>query len=562
MTAPPTAAAPPALRQALSSLQGLLALALLLGDDRSEDEVVQLAVTAVPALGPCRVEGVLHAGLGWRTTAGACARPGSRARIQAQLNRTGPGGGPLVVPERTWAWAFVLRSREQHLGHLGHLVVTADRTPSGPELHLLQMLVAQTGSALAAARSRARDRAEAAQLRATNAMLAETVAALRRRTAVHDRLLDEVVSGAGRSGIARALHELTGLAASVEDAHGNVLARSGPQPSVDPPLRRDRALRRALAAGGPVRRQGRVLVAARRDAQVLGVLVLADPDGRAGEDELTALKLGAAVLTLELARLQGIADTELRLGRDVVADLVDGADAAGAVERARAVGHDLGRAHRVLVVEGPGEPVALLAAVRQAVRDHRSPLVMPRDGSVVAVVAVGPEAADDSGRWERLRTAVLAGHGVRRCRIGVGGVAAGPADYPRSHHEAARALRMHDVVGGEDRAVCYDELGIYQLLCEVADADGVARFIRRWLGPLIDYDEARGTDLVTTVGRFLECGGSYDATAADMALGRSTVRYRLRRIRQISGHDMAQPDTRFNLHVATRALAAQRATAR
>jgi len=34
---------------------------------------------------------------------------------------------------------------------------------------------------------------------------------------------------------------------------------------------------------------------------------------------------------------------------------------------------------------------------------------------------------------------------------------------------------------------------------------------------------------------------------------RSTLKYRLRRIREVSGHDLGTPDTQFNLQLATRA---------
>jgi DNA-binding PucR family transcriptional regulator len=101
--------------------------------------------------------------------------------------------------------------------------------------------------------------------------------------------------------------------------------------------------------------------------------------------------------------------------------------------------------------------------------------------------------------------------------------------------------------------VAYDRLGVYQLLSEVADPSGVDAFVRRWLGPLLEYDERRGASLVKTLSRYLDAGGNYDATAAVMALGRSTVRYRLTRIREISGHDLTDPDTRFQLQLACRA---------
>jgi DNA-binding PucR family transcriptional regulator len=56
------------------------------------------------------------------------------------------------------------------------------------------------------------------------------------------------------------------------------------------------------------------------------------------------------------------------------------------------------------------------------------------------------------------------------------------------------------------------------------------------------------------LGRFLDLGGNYDATSTAVAVHRSTLRYRLQRIRDISGRDLNDPDVRFNLQLATRAL--------
>jgi DNA-binding PucR family transcriptional regulator len=78
--------------------------------------------------------------------------------------------------------------------------------------------------------------------------------------------------------------------------------------------------------------------------------------------------------------------------------------------------------------------------------------------------------------------------------------------------------------------------------------------VRQWLGALIDYDEGRGAaEMVLTLSRYLECGGNYDATASALKVHRSTLRYRLQRIREISGLDLGDPQTAFNLQLASRA---------
>ena len=74
-----------------------------------------------------------------------------------------------------------------------------------------------------------------------------------------------------------------------------------------------------------------------------------------------------------------------------------------------------------------------------------------------------------------------------------------------------------------------------------------------WLGPLIDYDSVHGTPLVLTLSEYLDRGGNYEASAQALSVYRSTLKYRLRRIRQVSGYDLSLPDVQFNRQVATHA---------
>ena len=60
---------------------------------------------------------------------------------------------------------------------------------------------------------------------------------------------------------------------------------------------------------------------------------------------------------------------------------------------------------------------------------------------------------------------------------------------------------------------------------------------------------------MATLSGYLECGGSYAGAAKALSVHRSTLRYRLERIREVSGLDLGHPDTRFNLQLATRAWA-------
>ena len=94
------------------------------------------------------------------------------------------------------------------------------------------------------------------------------------------------------------------------------------------------------------------------------------------------------------------------------------------------------------------------------------------------------------------------------------------------------------------------------------DTASVERFVDEWLARQIDYDSAHGTQLVLTLSEYLECGGNYDASARALSVHRSTLKYRLNRIRQVSGYDLGLPDNQFNLQLATRAWRTRQALRR
>ena len=547
------------LRSQLSSLQGLLALTLLMTKSGDERRILELAASSTPSLGRARLEGV-HIGRRWKLASGPCAEGAVQAGVDAQLARMRGAGGRVEVPGRGWAWAFPRSSLE---GHFGDVVITAEAEPPPTEQFLLRVLSQQTGIALTNAWLHEHQRAAAESLQAANRALAETVGALERKTAIHARLTRVAVLGEGQQGIADAVHQLTGFEVAIEDRYGNLLAWAGggpPGPSrKDLPDRRVLLLGRLREQGQPLREDGRLVAIASPREDTLGVIALIDPLGRAGPDDHVALEHGATVLAMELARLRSVVETELRLGRNLMDELLTGGDGERTAALARAVGYDIERPYRVVIVEcGATDPEdtdpegnALLHAVRRAARDCSLGSLMGLSGGVIVVLA----EVDRS--WTEFRLAVLSHLADRqgRCRIGVGGVCQGPAGFPRSHREARLALKMQDAMRGPDGATVFDDLGIYRILAELEDTSSLDRFVREWLGLLLDYDETKGAGLVPTLTQYLECGRSYDLTAEALSVHRNTLKYRLRRIREISGQDLRDPGTCFNLQLATRAWA-------
>lgn len=530
-------------RDALSKLRSLLVLSQLMMESTSESQIRQLAVGAARSLAPCTEV---------RIDLEVSAAPGETdAATVTGIRRLGEAGGMVAAPGSGWTSAYPLNSGR---GDLGWLVVACPDAPCAEEQFLLRALGQQTGAALANCRLHEYERTAALEAEEANTKLQDTLSALQRSMEIHARLTQVAASGEGQEGLARALHELTGHPVAIEDRYGNLRAWAGPhRPDPypkDPSARREQLLRRALRADRPIRDGGRLLAVTQPQGDLIGVLVLIDTASTAGEQQVMALEHGMTVLAMELARLRSIAESELRLRRDLVEDLLAGTEGESALRRAQALRYDLERPHRVVVVEGRGrerDDEAFLHAVRRAARDEPVGTLLARRGNQVVVLS------HTDADWEHFRAAVLHELGGGRCRLGVGTRCPSIEEIPHSLHQAEVALRLQDATSRGDRALAYDDLGVYQLLAEVAEPTATERFARRWLQPLLAYDEKRDADLVLTLSRYLEQGGNYDDTSTVLVIHRSTLKYRLQRIREITGYDLNDPDTRFNLQLATRA---------
>jgi sugar diacid utilization regulator len=531
----------------LAAVNSVLTLSLILGRATSSRQVVRLLTTAVPSVAPGHTAMVLHPDQAARyfTRAPAPAR--------ARLAALAPDGGALELDESSAAWAFPLGAQADPEPIF--LVVTGSEPLSEEERFLLSVLTQQCGTVLWKLDLVAAERARTQQVARLNADLESSVAALTKLMETHRRLNEVAASGAGEEGIAATLAALTGHAVAVEDAHGNVRAASGVL-SADKPRREQRqALVRELMTGAhPLFRRGRWHVLANPRVDVLGVIALVDEDRRASDSDLAALEYAATVLSLELARLQSLVDAELRSQRDLAEALLASDDEGSIKTSAHHLGYDAYRPHRVLIaVPGTGFDAgeALFRAIVREVRSLEvASLVVQRADHVVIIAG-----RDDD--WSKLQRRVVndLGTATDGVRLAVGSAYPGAWQTVHSYREAqfVADLIRSPASGIGAPVVSFEELGVYRLLSSATDPAGVERFMNDRLGPLIAYDRRYRSSTVLTLAQYFDAGCDADRAAASLCVHRNTVKYRLKRIRDILGHDIIDGATRLDLHLATKA---------
>jgi DNA-binding PucR family transcriptional regulator len=97
----------------------------------------------------------------------------------------------------------------------------------------------------------------------------------------------------------------------------------------------------------------------------------------------------------------------------------------------------------------------------------------------------------------------------------------------------------------------FDSLGVYRMLSSVTDPAGIEAYMNQQLGPLIEYDRQHHASLVLTLARYFDSGCNYDEAAAALSVHRNTLKYRLKRIRDLLGQDPNDGSARLDLHLAT-----------
>jgi sugar diacid utilization regulator len=534
----------PAVRARLSSVNAVFTLSLILTQATSPGQVMRLVTTGIPAIAPGRKALAWHPG-----------RPGAYYERAPDNIRDALAG--LTAPSRlemgdhsSW-WAFPLGPPSAD--DAVFLVTAGTRPPSDEETFLLSVLAQLSGTVIAKLELIAAERASTRRVAALNAELESTVSTLTKIMETHRRL-NEIVATAGETGIATTVHQLTTFPVLIQDVHGNTRATAGEAPAdqyqKEQPAERRELIHRLRVARRAVYHRRAWTVLANPRAGALGVIALVDPVRAASETDLAALEYAATVLSVELARLQSVTEAELRSQRNFAEELLAGADESTVAASAHALGYDPHRPH--LVIIAAGRPRAGLdeqffqAVVRHVRRLDAGSLVVARTDYVVII-------AYRQADWAKLQAAIAGDLPHGTCRLAVG------SHYPDAWHVAASYREAQFVANLALSALSipavpvlhFDSLGVYRMLSSVTDPAGIEGFMNEQLGPLLEYDRRNRSSLVLTLARYFDSGGSYDGAAAALSVHRSTLKYRLKRIREVLGRDPHDGSARLDLHLAT-----------
>ncbi|TDD36740.1 helix-turn-helix domain-containing protein [Saccharopolyspora elongata] len=349
-----------------------------------------------------------------------------------------------------------------------------------------------------------------------NTKRAEWERPLRRHLAQHDAIVAALRLRRGVETVLDTLAKQLGEAVAVRVA-GGVVAGAAPQPNHPLPL-----VGEGLA-----------------EAELLLPRPLADLDVEQHATVVQAMPF----IALEIERTRAVRATELRYAWELFEWVHSGTVGIDTVRtRLHALGlqPDGPLAAVVVRTSSPGADSARLGDLLGT-----DGVAAQRGGEVVAFAQVSDTVAELARRI----TDALAS-GVVHVGVGKPGTA---SELRVSLLQAAHAAEA--VSSRAERGwMTHEQLSSPALLLSAQDPELLAATSRALLGPVLDHDERRGSDLVPSLAVFLDAGGRWQEAAQRLHVHINTLRHRMNRVEELTGRSLSITADRVDLFLALRAL--------
>ncbi|WP_413249511.1 helix-turn-helix domain-containing protein [Sinomonas flava] len=285
------------------------------------------------------------------------------------------------------------------------------------------------------------------------------------------------------------------------------------------------------------------LMSAVAGEQQLASLVVA---GELSPAQIAVLERSALVLSVALLFERTFQDAQYRLQLELIDELLSSRpqDSVSVARRASQFG-----------LSGSVRLVARVIGVEEDQR-HRALAVLRREmegrPGIVALheahlCLIEPARSHDDG-GESFLTA------LRRHRItatlGSSEPVAGFAALASAHAEAQAVLAALLALSRAGEAADRAALGTAGMLLGAMGSHFTEQLLAAQIGPLLDYDQRRGTELTLTAWRFLESDGALAVAADSLHIHANTLRQRLQRIDAVLGEGWRRGSRTLDVHVA------------
>lgn len=431
------------------------------------------------------------------------------------------------------------------------------------------------------------------ELQELNKVLSNQHTSLQRSVAIHKQLTGLVLDDLGLDAITKTLAQLVGNPVLVEDSYFKVISAAGKipaGPNGEEPFRSTREilndpryakleeslLKERRLTSIPVLdetgfRQQRIVVPILAGGELMGFVSTFECEKQLEALDMLAMEQAGTVIALELLKLKAAFAAEQQHKEDFLGELLGGHYDEKILEtRAVNLGLNPHGVYQVFAVEldwtyhggEPGDPNERAAFKKRLVEvfngllrsEHCKSIVGSRSRGVLIVASLGEGREEEDSR----RIVKLIEEGLKPQLnapdwwVGVGSKVSRIGDIVKSYQEAKTTTGIMKDLQRKKKVFLYEQLGVYGVL-EI-NKERFAEFTKRLLGPLIEYDREHNSELVDTLILYFRNNANLQRAARNGNLNANTLKYRLKRIREIANIDFDDPEISLQVQLALKLI--------
>ncbi len=269
--------------------------------------------------------------------------------------------------------------------------------------------------------------------------------------------------------------------------------------------------------------------------------------------DMMAIEIGATVAALLMLYQETLQTAEASLKGSLMAQLIEGNGGRQTIlsDQSLRYGVDLRLPWRLLLVsiQNGQPPTATRAyrAINQVLSQNEAHAVAAQFAGQVVILVQADQAVETiaGALMERLV------QGSDDVIIGISSAFEGADQVSTAHQQGNEVLEIGQRINSDQSIFWFDELGYIHTLYHA----GAASLTQNAQVPILrQLLEERQADLFKTLETYLDAGGNSVQTADALHIHRSTLNYRLTRIREICDVDLSSPSTRLNLQIALKLM--------
>ncbi len=269
--------------------------------------------------------------------------------------------------------------------------------------------------------------------------------------------------------------------------------------------------------------------------------------------DMMAIEIGATVAALLMLYQESLQAAEASVKGSMMAQLIEGKSAGQTILRDHSLryGVDLRQPWRMLLLSiSRDQPLTSSRAYRiiNAILTKRElQAVAAQFAGQIVILAQADEEIQPTVQalLEQLESSDTG------LKIAIGSAFTGLDQVGAAHQQCNEVLEIAQRIASKRSVHTFDELGYIHTLYQAGPGSLAQNAQAPVLRKLLDK---RHKDLFITLETYLDAGGNSVQTAESLHIHRSTLNYRLARIKEICEVDLSSPATRLNLQIALKLM--------